>query len=266
MEYLFFSASLLAYVLVALDRVALGDRRPEWLSRGASAGLVFGVGFHLLGLARLSLRLGQLPFHTPGASLILLAVIVAAGSLVLRGRQLESLSGLLAGLGAVLLGLGMVLPNPIEPMALSTPSLWFPIHAVSIFLGMSSFALAFAISALYLVVRRRLKQKRLDALRRLPSLDQLDGLNTRFIALGFLALTVGIAAGGLWAASAHEHTADLGPALYASVVLWGWYAAAILVRVVGGWRGRTAAHFSVVGFVGLVVGIATILLISKGWH
>ena len=44
------------------------------------------------------------------------------------------------------------------------------------------------------------------------------------------------------------------------------YAAAISVRVVGGWRGRMAALFSVVGFVGLIIGLGAIGVVFRGWH
>ncbi|MCB9765296.1 MAG: cytochrome c biogenesis protein CcsA [Alphaproteobacteria bacterium] len=266
MEHLLFALALAGYLAVALSRVPGFERRPGWVEPAGRVALWGGVATHLAGLVWMSVSSDQLPVYTPGASMVLLSGTIGLVTLaVQRMPRAEALSGLLAALVVVLLGLGLILPNPIRATSEGIGSLWFPIHAAMIFLGLAGFALAFGVSLLYLTVRGRLKQKRLAGLQRLPALDSLDALNTRFIVFGFLALTVGIAAGGLWAASL-EGDAAMGPTVYATLVLWGWYAAAVGVRVVGGWRGRLAAHFSVVGFVGLLLGLGAIGVAFQGWH
>lgn len=266
MEYLLFAVALGGYLVVALGRVPGGSARPRWVGQICDFALWIGVLAHVVGLALAVNRTGRLPVTTPGASLASLSAVVAIGNLALRrlprGGPLE---GLVAALSVAMLGLGLILPNDVGPPVASS-GVWFPIHAAMIFLGLGGFALSFGASVLFLVVRRRLKLKRLDGLGRLPSLDALDILNTRLIVLGFLALTAGIGAGGLWAASLGEHTDALGPTVYITLLLWGWYAVAIVLRVVGGWRGRLAAHFSLVGFTGLLVGLGATLLWTRGWH
>lgn len=266
MEVLLFAVALGGYLVVALGRVPGGSPRPRWVERVCDGALWLAVFAHLGGLGLLVARTGRPPVTTPGASLASLSAVIALGNIGLRrlprGGPLE---GLVASLSVALLGLGLILPNDVGPPT-ATSGLWFPLHAAMIFLGLGGFALSFGASVLFLLVRRRLKLKRLDGLARLPSLDALDQLNTRLIVLGFLALTAGIGAGGLWAASLGEHTEALGPTVYITLMLWGWYAAAILLRVVGGWRGRLAAHFSLVGFTGLLVGLGATLLWTRGWH
>ncbi|MCB9745234.1 MAG: cytochrome c biogenesis protein CcsA [Alphaproteobacteria bacterium] len=266
MEHLLFLLAVLAFLLVAVSRMPGAERGPAWLNGVGTVALWVGAAAQLGGLVTMALRTQHLPVYTPGASMASLGLAVAIAALVLqRLPQGGTISGLLAALCVVLLGLGLLLPNDLVTAGASVGSLWFPIHAASIFLGLAGFALAFGVSLLYLRVRAQLKSKRLAGLERLPSLDELDGLNTRFVVAGFLALTLGIAAGGLWA-TAEGRTGALGPTVYATLVMWGWYAAAISVRVVGGWRGRMAALFSVVGFVGLIIGLGAIGVVFRGWH
>ena len=175
------------------------------------------------------------------------------------------LSGVLVSLASVLVGTSMLLPPQTPSEASPLASVWFPIHAIAVFVGLASFACAFGVSCVFLVVRQRLKRKDFSDLGRLPSLEGLDQLNTRFVVAGFLSLTLGIAAGGGWAASMGGGS-GLGPTVAVTLVLWAWYALAVLVRVVGRWRGRLAAAFSVGGFVGMVVSLGAVMTLLRGWH
>lgn len=263
MEILFLSIALGAYLLVALLRVSGTATRGQTIARVA---LVVAVLAHTTGLGLLSLRTGRPPVTTAGGSLVSLSLLVAFGNLLLRRMPRgEPLEGLVAALSVALLGLGLILPNEVGATERAA-GFWFPLHAAMIFLGLGGFALSFGASVLFLVVRRRLKLKRLEGLNRLPSLDALDRVNTQLILFGFLALTAGIGAGGLWAASLGDREMALGPTVYITLTLWGWYAVAVVLRVVGGWRGRLAAHFSLVGFTGLLVGLGATLLWTRGWH
>ena len=267
MEPLLLTLALLAYLLVAVLRLPGVVEASTRTTRVGDVAMWAAPLLHMVGLTLLALRLQTLPILSAGQSLLSLACILGVANVLLRKQpRAEVLAGVLSALCVTLVGLGLILPNQVSKAPEGLSSLWFPLHAAMILLGLGGFALAFGVSALYLVVRDRLKRKRLADLGRLPSIDALDRLNTRFILLGFLALTFGIATGGLWAVSRPQATAPLGATVYASLVLWGWYAAAVLVRVVGGWRGPLAAHFSVVGFLGLVVGLGAIVLSASGWH
>lgn len=267
MEPALFSLALLAYLAVAVVRLP-GLIGPSPL--GARVGVVAlwaAPLTHIAGLGVLGARVGTLPLWSAGPGLLSLSALLGLANVAMRRQaRAEALSGVVAALSATLLGVGLLLPSevPLAPSALS--NLWFPVHAAMIFLGLAGFALAFGASCVYLAADRRLRARRFDGLEGWPSIDTLDHLNTRFILTGFVALTLGIASGGLWATSRPEGGADLGPTVLISFVLWGWYAAAVLVRVVGGWRGRMAAHFSLVGFVGMVVGLGAIALSRSGWH
>jgi ABC-type uncharacterized transport system permease subunit len=143
---------------------------------------------------------------------------------------------------------------------------YFSVHFALVFLGLGGFALSFALSALFLFQRRRLKQKDLKNIGELPSLDTLDGLNFQTQCLGFVALTAGIAMGVFLVSQTDGNRGVDDITVWGTCAVWIWYAAGLHARVVLGWRGRTAAIFGVVGFggLGLVLTVATVVL--GGWH
>ena len=267
MDALLFMVALVAYLVVAGARLSDAAVRPAWLPMLLDGTLVVGLLAHAGALGLGVYRTGELPVHSAGASIASLAIVVGIGALAVRPRQQgEILAGVHVALVAVLLGLSLLMPVPVHNPEPALATVWLPVHAISTFVGISSFGLAFGISVVYLRVRKRLKSKDLAGLGRLPSIDTLDRLNTRCILAGFLALTIGIASGGLWAFTKDTGPSGLGPTVWATLLAWGWYAAAVLVRVVGGWRGKLAANFSVYGFAGLVLSLGGILVVLQGWH
>ena len=124
-----------------------------------------------------------------------------------------------------------------------------PLHIVSNVLGDALFLLAFASAVAYLVQERRLKQKRLTGLfQRLPPLDALDRAEHGFLLAGFPPLTVGIITGAVFAQRVEAGSAaDVWRAAF-GYATWGLFAAVLLARAVGGWRGRRAAYGTIAGF------------------
>ncbi len=264
MSLALYTLALSAYTLAFVCRLL--DERLPGVARISGPALWVGFTAHLAGIAALGARLGTVPLRSPSGSITCISALVIAGFLwTRRNPRAEAVGRFVVPLAIVLQAAALFLPGESAGEGLTAGSLWFPVHAAMMLLGLGGFALAFGVSALYLLVRRRLKHKKLDHLNRLPSLETLDRLNTRFVVLGFAALTVGIAVGGIWAASMPERPV-MGPTVYGSLITWLWYAAAIQVRVVGGWRGRLAAGFSVLGFLGLVITLLVTATIVSGWH
>ena len=206
-----------------------------------------------------------LPLDSMRWTLEALALWVVLGWLLLRRQpRMELLGAMLLGTSVVLLAVAQVAPaagvsGPLD-------SLWLPAHLALILLGLGCFAVSFTLSILFLIVRRRLKQKRLRGIARLPSLETLDRLNARAMALGFVSLTAGMAIGGTWAATHPDRSMGPDITIWGTVALWLWYAAGLHVRFVSGWRGRLAAVFGVGGFAGLGLLVLIALVVLRGWH
>jgi ABC-type transport system involved in cytochrome c biogenesis permease subunit len=133
----------------------------------------------------------------------------------------------------------------------------FTAHILSMLFAYASFALAFVISVTYVLLFKEIKAKHLGYFyARLPSLQVLDGMNGRVIAIGWLFLTAGIAIGGIWATQVQESPDPRAqamslqdPKILVALVSWVLYSFAVIARRAIGWTGRRAAWLSALAFV-----------------
>lgn len=261
MERVFAILALLAWL------GPLVGRRPPGLARLTKHAGWIGAALllHMGALVAEGVLAGRVPLDSMRFGLGALAMWVMLGWLYLRRQpRMELLEALLLGLGVVLLGAGQLAPGGGPPDRLAT--LWFPLHVTLILAGLLGFAVSFTLSILFLVVRRRLKQRKLRGIARLPSLETLDKRNYQSMALGFVALTAGMAVGGMWAATHPDSSMGPDATILGTVLLWVWYAAGLHMRLVSGWRGRLAAIFGVGGFAGLGAFVLFAVVVLQGWH
>jgi ABC-type uncharacterized transport system permease subunit len=258
-----------AYLLVAVAGLLGESNRPKLLSMMAAPSLYLGAGLHGAGLVVLAQETGGLPVYTPGASMATIGFVLVVGHLFIRrAPRMDVLAQVIMPLVVVLLALAQLLPNALRPSPLPVGSLspiWIRLHIGMIFLGLGLLTLSYFVSLTYLVLRWRLKKKKLAGLGRFPDLETLDRTNARLLLFGFAALSNGIALGGVWWA-ANPGSSSLDATAYATIAAWLWYAIAIQVRVVGGWRGKFASVISVIGFSGLVLALVIANLSFSGWH
>src|SRR5476651_65296 len=82
----------------------------------------------------------------------------------------------------------------------------FGIHVSSLLFAYASFALACVIGITYVLLFKEIKAKHLGFFyARLPSLQVLDRMNHRAIAIGWIFLTVGLIVGVIWAGEARGY-------------------------------------------------------------
>lgn len=222
-----------------------------------------GIGAHAIGIV------GELLLEGVGSMLHLalagLALLLMLGNLYLqRWPRMEALEGVLLPLSGLLLGMSLIAPGDATGAPLSW---WLSAHIGFTVLGFGGLALTFSLSVLYLWVRRRLKEKKLVGIGRLPSLGALDTLNQQCMVLGFVCLTAGMASGLLWAALDEVAMARFaGSTVYATLALWLWYAVGLYLRLIAGYRGQTAAWVGVVGFGGVSLIMLSATLVLNSFH
>ena len=66
-------------------------------------------------------------------------------------------------------------------------------------------------------------------------------------------MTTGLLLGVLWAGAAWGSVFAFDPLAFLSYVAWAVYAATLAGRAVGGWHGRRAAYFAILGFAALAI-------------
>ena len=146
---------------------------------------------------------------------------------------------------AVLLTLGTaitLLYRPSAPLVPALKSTWLVIHVSAAIISGGVFLLANCVAAAYLILDRY-EQKGIRPVwaQRLPSLEALDNLSYRLVALVFPLWTFAVIAGAIWAESAWDRYWGWDPKETWAFITWVAYAAYLHARVTVGWRGRKAA-------------------------
>jgi ABC-type uncharacterized transport system permease subunit len=120
------------------------------------------------------------------------------------------------------------------------------VHVGLALVGLSSFALAAALSMIYLLQERQLRQRSFGRLfHRLPSLNALDSATFHLVTVGFITYSVAILLGITSALRGQGMLIDFRTTL--AIVAWVVFGAVIQTRITSGWRGRQAAWMTVIG-------------------
>jgi len=243
-----FDVALTAYILAAVAAIgSLAGRRDQlaWVALLLTqAGWICHTGAVILR----GVELRRLPFSTLAEMIsVLIWAVILLDFWVERHRRVRPLSAFVL---PVVLALGLGLPTGLRSIVLEPPiNGWIMVHVALLLVGLAALVLNFGGALMYLVVERQLKAKRPGAAYyRLPPLETLDRLTVATLTVAFPFLTVGLALGALSARRAWGSVIAFDPLALFSMVMWVIYAATLLGRVLGHWRGRRAAYFSIAGF------------------
>ena len=201
---------------------------------------------------------------SPALTLSMISALLTFSLIGLRSYRpkLAALDKVIIPISAFMLLIATLAPTTTAGLSVES---WTLVHLMCILFGFIGFALAFAFSALYLLQRQRLKQKKFTQLSKSPSLSILDSYNKNAIVAGFICLSLGALMGVVWTRDAQQ-ALEFDWTIAATGILWLWYAAAIYVRFNHGRQGRWAAWFSVLGFSTVCVLILSGSVITGDWH
>jgi len=195
------------------------------------------------------------PAQSVRESLGFLGFIVTGGYLLASMRYRLTLGGAaVMPISLVLLLLARLTPAGTAPDDLSTLG---RIHISLATLGVGLFALASALSTIYLLEERALRRKKFEAAAfkdHGAPLAALDRLSHRLIWVGFPIFTLALVLGAVWVAKLGESLDR--PEYPLAVVTWMFFAGLLVMRQVYGWRGRRAARLTLCGY-----GVALLVLV-----
>jgi len=201
------------------------------------------------------------PAQSVREALGFLAFILTGGYLLASMRYRLTLGGVVVmPVSLVLLLLARLTPAGTAPGDLSVLG---RVHIMLVTVGVGVFALASALSAIYLVEDRALKKKKFDALSLRDKGAPLEGLDRtahRLIWVGFPIFTIALVLGAVWASSLGEDLTR--PEYPLAVVTWAFYASLLVARQIYGWRGRRAARLNLAGF-GVAILVLLIYLVRR---
>ena len=241
------AASALLVVLAGQARwrpLAIGLVIAAWVAHGADIGWRGTEHVH--------------PAESVREALGFLAWIVTGGYLLASLRYRLTLGGVVVmPVALVMLLVARLTPAGTEPDQLTALG---RIHISLATIGVGVFALASALSAIYLVEDRALKRKKLGGLvfkDRGAPLEPLDRLSHRLVWFGFPIFTIALVLGAVWTSRIGESLDR--PEYALAVVTWVAFAALLVMRQIYGWRGRRAAWITLIGFAAALAVLAIYL-------
>jgi cytochrome c-type biogenesis protein CcsB len=162
------------------------------------------------------------------------------------------------------------LNDAIEPLVPALQSNWLTYHVITCFLGYAGFALAFAVSIMYLIKSGK-ESNHPDSpagglMSFFPSTKVLDDMNYKAVMFGFPMLTLGIITGAAWANYAWGTYWSWDPKETWSLIIWFIYAAFLHARFTRGWVGKRAAWLSIIGFGATIFCYLGVNLLLSGLH
>ncbi len=137
----------------------------------------------------------------------------------------------------LVLGNGVTSPAQLEPLRPPFQSNWLAVHVSFAWVAFGCFLVATGLSAQLLWITRGGR-----APERAPAIDEAAG---RLVGVGFLAHTVMIASGAIWAHGLWGRYWGWDPVETWSLVSWLSYAVYLHLRLTMGWAGRRAAWVGV---------------------
>lgn len=157
--------------------------------------------------------------------------------------------------------------NEIQPLVPALQSYWMKIHVPANFIGYGAFALAAMVGVAYLL-REKAERTNPNGLLAtgLPSLEQMDDLMYKAIALGFAFFTVATILGAMWAAEAWGGYWSWDPKETWALIVWLNYAAWLHLRLTKGWRGQPLAWWAIVGLFVTLFAFLGVNMFLSGLH
>jgi ABC-type transport system involved in cytochrome c biogenesis permease subunit len=249
---------LVLYVAATVAYAVHFTRRGAASGRTATALLIVGALGHTFVIGMQTMDVGHVPITDPSSAISSFVWLLALSYLYLEVSTDERAMGVFILPLAVVLQLVPALAPGVETRDPVLDSPWFGVHVSSLLFAYASFALAGVLGLIYVLQFKEIKKKHLGYFyTRLPSLQTLDVMNSRAVAIGWLLLTVGVAVGVIWASQARVASPDdpnvqamaMGdPKILLAILTWGVYSFSLLARRTLGWSGRRAAWLSAAGF------------------
>ncbi len=150
--------------------------------------------------------------------------------------------------------------HEIQPLVPALKSWWMKLHVPANFIGYGSFSLSAMLGVGYLMVRRGILASRL------PSLEVIDDMMYKAIAIGFGFFTIATILGAMWAAEAWGGYWSWDPKETWALIVWLNYAAWLHIRLVKGLRGPMLAWWAVIGLAVTTFAFLGVNMFLSGLH
>ncbi|HHS99559.1 MAG TPA: c-type cytochrome biogenesis protein CcsB [Thiomicrospira sp.] len=155
----------------------------------------------------------------------------------------------------------------IQPLVPALKSWWMKIHVPANFVGYGTFSIAAMVGLAYLITAKvAAKNPNSAFVKRMPSLELMDDLMYKNIALGFAFFTIATVLGAMWAAEAWGGYWSWDPKETWALIVWLNYAAWLHIRMSKGWRGTPMAWWALIGLLVTTFAFLGVNMFLSGLH
>jgi cytochrome c-type biogenesis protein CcsB len=248
-----YGLAAVCYIFAWIFKKPAAGKLATWISLFGLAGNIVGIGMRWV--ESYQMGYGHAPLSNLYESLVFFAVTIVIIYLFIErkfgSRIISAFAAPLAFLAMAYASLSPTISDRIQPLIPALKSNWLIAHVIACFIGYGAFAVAFGVSIMYLMKRKR-PDSQSSMLDHLPDVNVLDELTHQLIMFGFLFLTAGIITGAVWAYSAWGRYWGWDPKETWSLITWFVYAVLLHARLLRGWRGKRIAVLSIVGFAAVL--------------
>jgi ABC-type transport system involved in cytochrome c biogenesis permease subunit len=136
-------------------------------------------------------------------------------------------------------------------------------HAIPALVAVVSLVLALVVSGAFLIVERRLKRRSAAVLDTGGlNLQVLDGLNKHLVQIGFVAISLVIVSGGLWAIMQQKAIFTLDTSVVSGLLVWVLLAIILHVRLVLRWSPKRVSKLTVFVTASFFVSVFVVLFLA----
>jgi cytochrome c-type biogenesis protein CcsB len=260
-ENLFFTLAFAIYVVSGIIFFAFVATRKHQIGQAGVIGTTAAFAIHTLAIVLRVIESGRLPFSNQFEFANSFTWGIVLCYLFLHYvYKFTAVGAFVVPLAFVMMGYASMLPKTIRPLMPALQSNWLWLHVGTAVVSYGSFAVAAGLSVMYLMAEKGTSGSEKRHL--FPDAEACDYLSYRFIAFGYLMLTLVILTGAIWAKSAWARYWGWDPKETWSLITWLIYSAYLHLRLNRGWKGRPAALFSVIGFICVIftfIGVNTLL-------
>jgi len=259
MKIITFNIAMISYLLASLEYFIYLVYRKPGVSTLATATVVVGLLSHTVIIGLRSQETGYGPYTTSFEVAIFLSWLVVVVYCFTHWRyKIKDLGSFVIPVAFLILLYATFLSKEIVDFPESEFRILLTLHRTLSIIGFAAFAIAFGLGVMYLIQEKQVKSKKLGMMYfRMPSLESLDNLIYKAVAVGFPLFTMGFLTGSIWNIKMSQtslFSLDLA-AIWPLVVGWVLYGLVFFGRYRMGWRGKKIAQVSVIGFITVILSI-----------
>ena len=234
---------------------------------GATLCLAGGIALHYLVLLERSRWIHAVPYQDLYGSMSLFGWLLAVTylGLELLHRQ-RSVGAFVVPFVIILFLAGHLSPGNVPPPAPARGPL-FAFHVTLSILAYAAFAISFVLSVIFLVQERFLRGHKLaPVFWRFPPLELLERMSRSSVLIGLGSMAVGIAFGYVWVERLSGSIWSPDAKNLVTLLVFGVYAAYLLLGRSSSWRGARASALCVFNFVFVMLSYTVVNLYLSHYH